>query len=161
MGYIFDQSNSLSGAYQERVNADGSVDVYAKAITSCTSGGNWASVRAIVYGADGYAAKDMFEATASGITNKLGLKVGVPKDNIASGSFGWFQTGGYASLTNPTATTLAAGESIKISGTAAFKLDVATTSVINANTFAINTEATTSYVAKCILLNRWMTTFTG
>lgn len=138
MGYIFDQSGSINPLF-ERVNADGTIETFVTADVSCTA----SYPKALFATYDGFhavaVASSLMGAMASGTNMSPNtVKIGVMRAGfaIASGSEGWIQTGGLVTTTFATATTLATGNKVDVSG-GSLVLGVTTATNGMQNTFGV------------------------
>lgn len=157
--YIHDRAVGRSLA--EATDADGKIKVRAKCVGDVTA----KYLYGLYVGYDGYRSqihtaplRGPGSATATYLTYAPLYKMGVAMETATSDDTIWFQVGGYASVTLATATTIAAGAYLEVTGSA-IVAGVATSSVPAINTFATVYSATTSTSAELMLWNKFITVY--
>lgn len=153
MANVFDRI--IGRSQEEKVKADGSRWVRAVAHAALTAKRPYGIYQAY----DGWrtAALSSVHTEASDSVHffRPVWKIAVPEVAAVTNDEVWMQVGGYCSATLATATTLAAGEYVEISG-GSIVLGAATSTVPINNTFAVAYSATTSTSVELFLLNQFV-----
>lgn len=146
---------TLARPLMERVDADGRIQIQAYAHASLTAKTPYGTYIAYDGWRTGTLGSVTIVASDSVQFNAGRWKVCIPMVAASTADLVWVQTGGVASGTIGTATTLALGEFVEVSNSAV-TLGAATSAIPEFNTFAICYTASSSTSVELLLLNRFV-----